>query len=830
MVDPFGANGIFTGYPLSTGNCQDPSYTIGNNLNSGCTSPSYPNLPAITGCMTTDEVSTNFPNARLLYQDVLAQFPPGQYYFSITTAHRLPAAPANPITLLDIGFGTNMVFNNFAIPGGVAWVNQEQFFTLNQQQNGFGITVNNPWQHGDFAVDSIIVAQLNISINNIVDWHCHDVGAPVSITGTTTYFGEGVDIQFLQNGQVIATVHANDDGNGNFSYTWPDQSDLIARGLVPGQWYDVRPIILFNNLPPFIGPEFRIGLNNDFRMQRQTSGDVFFNNDQNDLVTMKNTFCSGEEIYFHGELFNGDFSDRYALNVRSRPLGSNQNFSNFQSAGHFFENFDGASREITSLLNLPEGFEYEVYFGVSNPPECIGWTPIIDTIRVIDCCAIGGAIIETPECWDPNNTPQIVRVVLNGPIEESNIRELYTNNPYFDIIGYDIEVQGSLSYLTLYLHVVECNDCEGLMFDFDLILGDCNNLIWLMTPKIPCCSDECEILELNTYWHECVVVNGRKGYQLRMVFDITSNVNINDVLIDIWDTQCFGDFSGLQYYISNGQLIIEGYAATECEFIVDGSILISTDEGCCRETFTISLYDDCDPECLEATAPKIEEILDSEIPGCYTIKISVPAGAGSTIDYTDNTTGNSTTLNVVQSNCPYIDKKGNLAYRSCNVVFITECYECPEEGEMGHGDDLSEDSEYSITLTIGECKYVLTGDFCDFKPVTDPHFPDDEPDDPQDPDDDGNSSRSSTASLDRENGDIFIYPNPITDMRCSISNLAQFEKYDVQIIDVSGMVVEQIFDQTADKQTFEFSNTGIYFAKVIPYSKEPITKRFVVSQ
>ncbi len=106
--------------------------------------------------------------------------------------------------------------------------------------------------------------------------------------------------------------------------------------------------------------------------------------------TEKNTFCFGEDIYLDGTASSN--YDRFFLAVWRRPIGGGS-FSYYANYGWTFTSNIGIRNLSQMFLTGGEnpgevfepGFEYQLQFAISNPPNCIPWIETLSTFTVA-CC------------------------------------------------------------------------------------------------------------------------------------------------------------------------------------------------------------------------------------------------------------------------------------------------------------------------------------------------------------------------------------------------------------------------------------------------------------
>jgi hypothetical protein len=114
------------------------------------------------------------------------------------------------------------------------------------------------------------------------------------------------------------------------------------------------------------------------------SASIAFNM-QDSIGNVKNTFCSGENVIFNGTASTGE--SQYNVEIRRRPTGSGT-FVSWANVGPF--NGQATTLNLSQLLLAQNkffepGFQYGIYFTISNPGNCITPMTAKDAIT-IECC------------------------------------------------------------------------------------------------------------------------------------------------------------------------------------------------------------------------------------------------------------------------------------------------------------------------------------------------------------------------------------------------------------------------------------------------------------
>lgn len=823
--DPFTAANISTGYNVTTNSsCDHPSYRIGSNLRSVCSS--FPNVPAINPnpgrCMSMNEDDSD-PDDRLIYAETGLSLNAAPHVLRFRTVQRHgsfnPPYFSENTNIIALIAGAGLAFSDVDLPlNSGAWVTQTMVLNPSGPGSIFAVGVSNPQYNGDFAIDDIDLCGTSIVIDNIGPkrW-CMD--GEVNICGTVEGCGliDKVELIIGRDNQAWLTLEVDVNPDGTFCYSSPNADELFSLGLEPGLYYDVVPVLTLSddNNSRLVGNSYLSGTNDDFRLQGQTEASVIFNKDLNDEITNLGTFCFGDPIFFHG---TAEQSDRFAIGVRSRIIGSNDPFENWQGQ-HESYSFDGASFDLTDHFNFPVGYEYQVTFGVSDVPNCIGWTPVVGTFKVIDCCEIEPfGYTSFPECTFEGHIFKI-DVLFNESLTEDDVDLIYSTSENFDLIGTEINISQSsgITTMTLTFESLGCS-CDGDMVSFDIRLVGCTNNIWIMSQNIPCCESDCS--EINVDYakitEDCSIVNGEISYPFEGALTTITGSEIVSISASGTGGLCPTDLANFNYQISNGQVQFSGIVQAlnpECEW-GDIELIIETDVACCTMIIPFSYPKPCDDvECLEST-PAIEGIF-SQTNGNEII-ISVPNSNGIVI-IKDNLTGQTSTQSVDKVECgPYsIDKWGNWTGVDCQGFSYQVDYDCTStEGEE------TSNSLYDFTIIIGECEYRFVGDYCDETVYGNPKEGDHEI-----------GGRSSDNNASESIFAVNIYPNPSTlgsDLTIESSKLIK----QVSVFDMNGMLISNLeLNEPMNKLLLSKSNeisNGLYLVKVVSLDEKIEYKKLII--
>ncbi len=825
--DPFTAANINTGYEESDNDdCEHPSYRIGDNLQAVC--DAFPDVDAIDpapgNCMSMNEDNSNPPD-RLVYseQGLTLNAAPHVLRYRNVQRHGNLNHPAftEPINMLAV----ILTSSGFAVAdvdlplNTTEWMSQTMIINPSSSGSVFAMGVSNPQLNGDFAIDDIDLCGTTIEIDHIGPkrW-CMD--GEINICGTVEACGllDKVELIIGRDNQAWLTLEVDVDSNGNFCYSSPNADELFSLGLEPGLYYDVVPVLTLDdaNHTTLVGESYLSGTNDDFRLHGQTEASVIFNKSANDKVTNLGTFCFGDPIFFHG---TADQSDRFHVGVRSRPIGSNGPFENWQGQQENFS-FDGASYDLTEHFNFPVGFEYQVTFGVSDVPNCIGWTPVIGTFEVIDCCAIEPfGYTAFPECTYEGHQFKI-DVLFNESLTEEDIDLIYSTSDNFKLIGTNIEISqpSGITTISLTFESLGCS-CDGDMVSFDIRLEGCTNNIWIMSDNIPCCESDCSEINLDfaNITDDCSIVNGEISYPFEGQLSALSGSEIISISANGTGGLCPTNIAVFDYQIVNEEVQFSGIVQAlnpDCEW-GDLELTIETDKACCTLVIPFSYPKPCDDvACLES-APAIEGIFEGI--GGNEVVISVPNSSG-TVIIKDNLTGQTSTQSIGKVECgPYaLDKWGNWTGVDCEGFSYRVDYDCRDEDGEETGSSL-----YDFTIIVGECEYRFVGDYCDEPTYSTPKQ-----------DDDVIGGRSFDDSKGAE-FDVRIYPNPsIAGTNIYVESSAPMKQ--INIYDMNGQLLtsQDIASDQPQKQAVlsKVSNltNGLYLVKIVSVTDSIEYKKLVI--
>jgi hypothetical protein len=362
------------------------------------------------------------------------------------------------------------------------------------------------------------------------------------------------------------------------------------------------------------------------------------------------------------------------------------------------------------------------------------------------------------------------------------------------------------------------------MLKFDLRWTDCTNVLWLMTDPIPCCESSCDGIDFDggDVVNECIIVNGNEAHEVCMSFSVDSDITIEDIIPMESSGICEANFSGVSWTVDGGDLKICGYLELEnpdCEF-GDAVFYIQTDEGCCEVSIPFSFPEPCDvSDCIDQGSPDIQ-IIRGTVRGGHRVDISIPgASNGTEISVTDNKTGETTSYTAGQIQCaPWqITQQGGRPIGvPCTGISMPADINCD-----GGDDGETPDNCYSLTIKVGDCVYIITGDYCD-EWIVDPILPTD-----------GGGPRSANSTSDQKKptklGDLNVFPNPVSN-GSSLFILHEEIITSLQLISINGQVVIEQDKLNLNEVELSVNNIekGMYILRVETASNEVEFKRISI--
>ena len=811
--DPFTGN-ITTDYPQSNNNCPDPGYTVGHNLNSVC--DDFPDVPAENPepghCMSTDEVEDP-PSTRTIYRETGLNLNTNPHVARFRSVQRLAwlddewyteqtevaAVMYNFFPFGSADGTTDLPLNNSS------WTDHEILLYPTQPTTRFRLTVTNPQRNGDFAVDDIELCGTDIDLTWIgPNRSCMD--GEINICGTVEGCGytDHVDLLIGRNNQVWLTLEVPVNTDGTFCYTSPNSDELLSLGLERGLYYDVVPRLTLNdpNQSIVTGSSFQGGLNNDFHLPAQAEASAIMNKSLTDLVNDYNTFCYGDPIFFHG---TADESDRFHIGIRRRLISNPNDPFAWVTGKQEHYDFDGASYDLTTEFDFEIGYEYQITFGVSDVPDCVAWTPVVKTFKVIDCCEIEPfGYTSFPECTYEGHVFTI-DVFFNETLTEDDIALIYSTNQNFDLLSTSIEVSQPSGSTTVSLTFESrgCS-CEGDMVSFDIRLEGCENNIWIMSDNIPCCRSNCSGIELEylEIVGECEIVNGEVAYTFEGWLELLPGTEIVSITAKGKGGICPANVLAFDYEEGNGGVSISGIVQSlnpDCEW-GDIVLIIDTEVSCCKLRIPISYPEPCEEECL-ASVPNVESL-------CYgRLTISVP-GSVTSVKVTNNLNGQTAIYPIGTVNCyPILSPNGNPQGVPCPGFIYRFNFDCENL-------ENPEDSRYDITIAIGECKYRFVGDYC--QSINCPIL--------EDPTGDGGTRSSEDQGKEIiTEFEVNLYPNPaVAGSSLNVKSTSLIKE--VSFLDMQGRILAS---QQADQSSSNFTmitpadiQPGIYVVKLVTMDDE----------
>ena len=428
--------------------------------------------------------------------------------------------------------------------------------------------------------------------------------------------------------------------------------------------------------------------------------------------------------------------------------------------------------------------------------------------------AYAAEIISVPECVK-KGVPFTITVEVDGWINYSEIDAIYSSNNLYTYVSHTIAwTPGQTTIMNITFISNTCT-CEGEMLTFDIVIEGCSCPIWLMTDKIPCCSEPCE----KTYvkdWKvgDCYFYDGclARDFVLYVsspnaitgITAVGDNITCTTTILNLNIT---GPVGGI--YTVTGTMKFDDNTCTGHAQI---DMFFDTKEGCCSLTQNFSFPGGCKiPEPCTVKAPRPQLIYDGN-PPVMTISINFPLGTP--VSITNNNTNATTNTTIGKITCGpfFIDQNGTVGGgTSCTGIKI----EIPSEHDCRKPVE-GQNTMYSYTIKVGECIWVITGDYCrvttiyKLTPVgTDGKVVESS--------DDRNAPETESIETSLEANNISVYPNPIRSsevLNFDFTATATTVKT-IHITDMSGKLIERIIPQEGSPV---FSHTlssdlvqGVYF-------------------
>ncbi len=819
--DPFEAINIISGYDVTNNNtCENPSYRIGANLNSICND--FPDVPAINpgpgNCMTTNE-AFNTDDSRLIYGQVGLNLNPGLHVVKFRTVHRYGTfvnyfETNTVVSAALFSSPTNIFLETVSLPvNNTTWIEQTLVLNPTTSTSNFILGVENQQLNGDFAIDDIVLCAPSIEMTTIYPnrWCMEE---DINICGKVEGCGaiDHVELRIGRNNQVLFTLDVSVNQDGTFCYTSPNGEELFSLGLQAGRFYDVVPVLVLNdaNQTTVTGDSHVDGVNNDFRVRGQTEASAIMNKEITDEVNDFNTFCEGDPIFFHGR---AEQSDRFHVGVQRRLTGSPNAPWNWVGGKQENYDFDGAHYDLTNEFNFEVGYEYRVTFGIMDLSNCIGWTPVVKTFDVVNCCAIEPiAYSSFPLCTYEGHV-FTMDVLFSETITEDDISLIYSTSPNFELLSTSVDISQPSGATTIRLtfESLGCS-CDGDMLSFDIRLVGCEKNIWIMSENIPCCESECSEIDIEylEVVGACEILNGAISYPFEGALDLVPGTEIISITPQTTNGLCPTRTIAFEYEVFNNTVIFSGTVQSlnpNCSW-GDVELLIETDVTCCTFILPIS-YPPCKiGRCLE-NQPSLQSLCSSQL------TIAVPSASGGAT-LTNNLTGQTTSHPIGTVQCvSHVSSNGTVVTYPCDGFIYNFNLNCAQL-------ENPEDSNYDITITIGKCQYRFVGDFC--KPfncgvseVTNG----------------GSEDRGVDVEKRKVDGEISIHPSLINGSVDDLKVLVPQATSNTRLViyDVQGRIIRQE-ELSGPSSEFSISNlgNGLYFAIIYENGQQIHQAKLVVTK
>ncbi len=486
---------------------------------------------------------------------------------------------------------------------------------------------------------------------------------------------------------------------------------------------------------------------------------------------------------------------------------------------------DGSFKECISkkdllMAGLETGTGYDVCIRINTSWSWGGSTivspPFVSgTNNDFKFGAYAAEVISLPECVKEGEVFSIT-VEIDGLLSNSDIEAIYSFDNLYTYVNHFIVTQTPNSTIVVIRFISNTCTCEGEMLTFDIVIEGCSCPIWVMTENIPCCATPCK----ETYvkdWEtsDCYFYNGCLARDFTLIVSspdaitgisaVGDNITCTTTIIGISITPG----PGAGNYTVTGTMKFDDPTCTGHAQI---DMSLDTKNGCCLLTHNFSFPGGCKiPEECNIKPPTPQLIYDGN-PPAMTVSLGFPLGTNVTI--TNNNTNSSVTTAVQKILCPpfSITTTGTVNGNSCaGIVFKIPEYDCEKEVE-------GQSSMYSYTITVGDCVWVITGDYCDvitiYRQVPNTGGEKDAGGSSED-----RSGEVEDAFATDEVGDrtISVYPNPIQSsdvLNFDFSRLSVAVKT-IRITDMSGKVIEDILPE-AGVEVFSHSlsndlSQGVYF-------------------
>jgi hypothetical protein len=518
-------------------------------------------------------------------------------------------------------------------------------------------------------------------------------------------------------------------------------------------------------------------------------------------------FCFGTPIFAYGTSYTGDC---FAISLSKVNIGS-QNWSVLGTKNYCGIPFNESIIELTEEFDFNPNLylTYRITVKFYDEELCENEFFYGRKFRVWDCCESGAEIESQVTCLDEGQTGKVT-VALDNPLEFSMIESIASLDNQYTYFSHS---EGLDPNKVIIEFTSNGCSCTGNPINFEVYLEDCPDPIILQTDPIPCCSNNCDNLEQDGSWvpQPCLIVNGDLAY--KVCFDFITDDPVLDIIPGPASMPCNNTLAGIQWEEFDDVFEVCGYLFVDDPFCVQNSatVFVERENQCCELTVPYNL-EDCDiSPCFDQGIPEIESIYNPSGENHY-VEISIPgASDGDIIVVTNNKTGMSSNHMLTTIKCgPFgITRNGRrIGGIACSGIRFLELFDCETVNS-------EEETCYDLTIEIGDCSYILVGDYCDEFIYTPPPI--------------GPIQGLVNNGGNNDNSDVMIYPNPITDGQ--LLNIEHHKTIaSISIFNLHGQLVysnDKINSSVHQVATAALEN-GLYLIQIESLDDKVINKRIQI--
>ncbi|MEL6987583.1 MAG: T9SS type A sorting domain-containing protein, partial [Bacteroidota bacterium] len=498
------------------------------------------------------------------------------------------------------------------------------------------------------------------------------------------------------------------------------------------------------------------------------------------------------KISFDAAFVGGEVNASNTINIRTNLSGWTDLELQIERQWNFHE------FEVKVFNEIPS---FELRMSTIDAASSFALDNIKFEVKCEPCCS-PITLISQPECLNGQQSG-ILDIDLNEPITNDMVESVFSTSDNFEYVDHIVDIDNP-GIMKIRFASHSCS-CEGKPFQLGIKLFDCEDPIFFETEPIACCESNCDgiIQDGISLEQECIVVNGNNAYEIcfdfisdEQVLDISFNSDIgpcgNNFTINNWEQ--FGD----DFYLVCGYLEIEDF---DC---ISADVNIQTISGCCEFSLPLPWLEPCDSDdCVDQGSPKIELIRD--FGSVYEVSISIPGVMdGDVITIRDNKTGIENEHSITDVRCGLIgvSNDGTIIGGSiCNGVKLLEFFDCEDDNE--------DDSCFDYTLFIGDCEFILAGNYCD-RYIVPPIRP---------------SNHIPGRLVTSDQYTFSVYPNPASKGELiNIRNESLIQK--MNLFNLNGqniLSVENINNKNYQFESRQFEN-GLYLITIETKNQEVISK------